>query len=85
MARAVTYTHYGTFGLCPVLIARPLSDDPDLRPRYPFTGWLFWLSVGLYNAASDALEVTGEEPSGFPIKVKGRLNESLSFQEEDES
>ena len=39
----------------------------------------------LYNAASDALEVMGEEPSGFPIKVKGRLNESLSFQEEDES
>jgi len=68
-----SYTHYGVFGVCPVLIAGVDSDAPTLCPRFGL-GWLFWVSEMLYRCAFALYSalIPDYEPA-WCIEVRGEL------------
>lgn len=44
-------SYKGWFGLCPVWIRFVEDDGVEFDLRYPFTGWLFWLSDHMMRTA----------------------------------
>lgn len=68
----ITYTHKGWFGLCPVYISEPHSDEPSIEPRYLCTDWLLALSAWIWSW--DFSFVEGDDKA-LPIRVTGELED----------
>ena len=74
MMDEITYTHKGWFGLCPVYIESPYSDEPGMEARYPYTDWLMTLSVWIYSVCFRLFEV--DNPM-WPMRVTGELEDPI--------
>ncbi len=64
------YTHKGWIGLCPVYIANPDSQGPDVEPRLPCTDWLLGLSLFLFDFFGALLH---HDDGSIPIRITGKL------------
>ena len=70
----VTFTHYGKFGLCPVLFANIDSEAPVVDPRYWWLEPFLLLNeffMGLYFELRMRKDPSYEPM--FPLLVKGEL------------
>jgi hypothetical protein len=63
------YTHKGWIGLCPVYIANRHSASPDIKPRYPLTEWMLYLSLWLFDLFGP---MTGSDNGSIPIRITGK-------------
>jgi hypothetical protein len=68
------YTHKGWFGFCPILLANPFSNNPDvtsrtewLMPFLRFNIWLQGLAIGICKMMDPDWEPT------WKIRVSGKL------------
>lgn len=68
----ITYTHKGWFGLCPVYLEAPHSDEPGIEPIYPFTEWLMTLSVWASVMCFRLFDIGNPR---WPIRVTGELED----------
>lgn len=76
----VTFTHYGWFGLCPIIIANPDGDLPVFQARYRFTEWLFDFSDWMYQRCNDFMVlIDSDYEPGYPFTIKGELNPPQTF------
>lgn len=81
---SVTFTHYGWFGLCPILISGHDTDLPTFQPRYDYTDWLFDFSDWMFDRCNDILSWLNEDyEPGFPYRISGKLETPITIQEED--
>lgn len=75
----VTFTHYGWFGLCPIIIAQHDSDMPVFQARYRFTEWLFDFSDWMYERCNDILTFMNPDyEPGYPFTIRGELDPPLT-------
>lgn len=73
MKQTIEFTHYGYFGICPVMFADLESGAPHIEPRFKL-GWLMDISeslIGLYFNFRINRD-PGYEPM-FPLLVKGEF------------
>jgi hypothetical protein len=66
----VIFTHKGWIGLCPVYVANPKKECPEVEIRYPGTGWLLDLSLWLFDLIGST---TGVHDGSIPIRLTGRI------------
>lgn len=78
-------THKGWFGLCPVYIGSPESEEPLLVPRIPLTDWLMDFSDWAYRMTGRCMEILAPEWEwpGYPIAITGRLAAPRVIETED--
>lgn len=74
----MTYTHKGWFGFCPIYLAAPESNCPDIVERHWSLAWLLDLNVALQQAAMVVCSVMAPdwEPT-WKIRVTGRLKRGI--------
>jgi hypothetical protein len=68
---AVTYTHKGWFGVCPVLLANLDTDAPNVEPRHRVFTPLLYLSIAIYRVlffVAALVDPLGD-PGGWPIRI----------------
>lgn len=83
--QTITFTHYGWFGICPILIADPDNATPTFRPRYNYTEWLFDFSDWMFDRCNDIMElINPDHEPGFPYTVKGKLDIPVVEQVEED-
>lgn len=80
----VEFTHYGWFGLCPVILANIDTDCPTIEARWAFLDWFFTFSEFLQNTYIDLRTKidAGYEPY-FSITVSGKFKETVIIEYED--
>lgn len=80
----VTYTHYGSLGMCPVYIANPFDEDTALWAEW-YLDWFLVLNAWMFNISSMLMDFLGiEHNRGFPICIKGELEEPFTEEYEEE-
>lgn len=81
----VTFTHYGWFGLCPIIIADPEAETPTFQARYKYTEWLFDFSDWMYDRCNDfLLWMDKEHDPVFPYSVSGELDKPIILSADEE-
>lgn len=75
---AITYTHKGWIGMCPVYLANIDSDGPNVATRLPYTDWLLHLSLWLFDLASATSPAA--DHGTIPIRVTGKLARPITEQ-----
>ncbi len=73
-------THKGWFGLCPVYLGDFESDEPLVCERHWFFAPLMILSELIFDLCFFAQDMAGAEPTGWPIRVTGRLDEPIELE-----
>jgi hypothetical protein len=74
---ALTYTHKGWFGLCPVFIGNIEADGPDgpcIKARHWSLEWLFDLSAALMDAVMFVQGLLGGDPPGYFVAIGAKLD-----------
>lgn len=71
MSERPTYTHEGWFGMCPIYIANPFTDEaPALEARWWWLEWWFTLNALMFQAINWAMSYANPEHDGyFPIRI----------------
>jgi hypothetical protein len=74
----MTYTHYGWFGFCPIYLANPYSQSPDLTSRAEWLMPLLKLNVALQQAAIGVCTLMNPEwvPT-WKIRLSGKLEKPV--------
>ena len=68
-----TLTNKGVFGLCPVYYANINSEAPLIVVRHWLLVPLMWLSEFVFDLCFMAQDLAGAEPTGWPLKVTGKI------------
>lgn len=78
--RAITFTHKGWFGLCPVYLANIQSSGPDVHERHRAFAPLMWLSVHLFDLCFELQQMCdpAAEPA-WPLKITGELRPPITL------
>ena len=73
MKHIVEFTHYGWFGICPVMFSELDSGEPIIEPRFKL-GWLMALSEYLIDLYIDyKMRRDVEYEPLYPLLVKGQF------------
>ncbi len=64
------YTHKGWFGIVPVLIVDPRSEDMELCARWGIPDALIDIQAAVFDLIAWAM---GRDDWGYPIKITGKV------------
>lgn len=85
MEYEVEFTHYGWFGLCPVIFAGIESGEPFIEPRFEFLRFLFVFSEFLIESYLNLrCAMNPEFEPMLPIVVSGELDRKIIITTRDE-
>lgn len=81
----IALTHKGWFGLCPVYFGNMHSESPLVLERHPALLPLMMFSEAMFQLVMIIMDIAGQDPPGFPLRITGKLDGSRVLDVPDEA